>query len=181
MNDSNAWKNESGYYPELQCFTTLPGNPGTSASIAEQMKYERGLIYYYYGKASTAAVFLDHYDEMLEADGSVRNAKSTDEDRLVYDTIRDITRKFTFTTDDGNNIVWAAENDAASKNYKENFVSKLGSQIETDESGNKTQTEGGFTIDYEEVSQTFRPNVLTIVKKMAAYTNVWILHRVNSG
>lgn len=121
MNDSNAWKNESGYYPELQCFTTLPGNPGTSASIAEQMKYERGLIYYYYGKASTAAVFLDHYDEMLEADGSVRNAKSTDEDRLVYDTIRDITRKFTFTTDDGNNIVWAAENDAASKNYKRKF------------------------------------------------------------
>lgn len=42
------------------------------------------------------------------------------------------------------------------KTIKENFVSKLGSQIETDESGNKTQTEGGFTIDYEEVSQTFR-------------------------
>lgn len=169
MNDSAAWKNENGYYPELQCFTTLPGNPGASASIAEQMKYERGLIYYYYGKASTAAVFLDHYDEMLEADGTVRNAKSTDEDRLVYDTIRDITRKFTFTTDDGNNLVWATENDTASKNYKENFVSKLGSQIETDESGNKTQTEGGFTIDYEEISQTFRPNVLTIVKNGGVY------------
>lgn len=128
---SSDWNYIEDYYPQLSDLTSYPDSLPEEAPLAEQMKYERQMKYYNYSLASTAAVLLDHYDEYLDKFGNLIKA-----DYLVYDTVRDITGKFKFTTDYGREIAW---NNDDEKNAENKFI-------------NTMDTEGvGFEITYKDV------------------------------
>lgn len=154
--ETPKWSNRSGqFYPQLLAWATEPERGDYPEGLAGDMLYERQLKFYYYSLASTAAVFLDHYDNMLDETGAEVPAGIE-----VYDTVRDITRKFTFTTDDGNGIAWKNDNTAGSRNELSGFVEKMGQQGADDT---------GFSLSYDsdldgagDVSQSFDPNVLVI-------------------
>lgn len=145
----DVWDNSmSDYYPQLKTLTNYPGDNAPN-DLVEKMKYERHLKYYNYSLASTAAVLLDHYDYDLDESGNLVLA-----DSLVYDTVRDITSKFEFTTDYDNDIAW--KNDTG-RNDESGFYDNIGSD------GN------GFTVSYEDSSgavqkKEHNPNVMKIVQ-----------------
>lgn len=157
--ETQKWSSLSGqFYPQLAAWTTEPERSAYPEGLAGDMLYKRQLRYYYYSLASTAAVFLDHYDNMLDETGAEVPAGVE-----VYDTVRDITRKFTFTTDDSNGIVWKNDNTDGSRNDLNGFVAKMGQQ------GAGSADKTGFSLSYdsdldgtEDVSQSFDPNVLVI-------------------
>lgn len=157
--EEEKWSSFSGqFYPQLLAWTTEPERSAYPEGLAGDMLYERQVRYYYYSLASTAAVFLDHYDNMLDETGAEVPAGTE-----VYDTVRDITRKFTFTTDDSNGIAWKNDNTDGSRNDLNGFVEKMGQQ------GAGSEEKTGFALSYdsdldgaEDVSQSFDPNVLLI-------------------
>lgn len=150
MGDSSIWANETDYYPQLISLTEAQWNRAqalaeklkdTGLSDTErkilQMQYQRALDYYYCSLASTATVFLDHYDTVMTQEGSFEDAATT-----VYDTVRDITRKFTFTSTvpeyaAGTSVSWAANTE---KNAANGFVSEL-----------KGADDAGISLTYENV------------------------------
>lgn len=144
---SNAWIYNKDYYPQLASLTQKPNY--TPNDAADKMRYDRQLMYYNYSVASTAAVLLDHYDEVLAEDGTLENANPT-----TYDTVRDITRKFEFTTDDGNGIEWGNDEE---RNEESGFKSKMGPTDST-----------GFSVSYEYDGGTgsveHDPDVMSIVR-----------------
>lgn len=145
----DVWDNSmSDYYPQLKTLTSYPGDNPPS-DLVEKMKYERQLKYYNYSLASTATVLLDHYDSELDEFGNLVFA-----DPFVYDTVRDITSKFEFTTDYDNSVAWA---DNIEKNEESGFSDKIGSD------GN------GFTVSYENsegntLTKAHNPDVMKIVQ-----------------
>lgn len=157
--EESAWTNSSNqYYPQLLVFTEEPERNSYPEGLAGDMQYDRQLKYYYCSLASTATVFLDHYDYMLDEAGDEVPA-----DAETYDTVRDITRKFVFTTDDGKGIAWTNDNSVGSKNYRDGFVDKLG---KTDVDSTE---ETGFSLSYDsdgngtdDITSKFSPNVLVI-------------------
>lgn len=100
---SSDWNcSADDYYPQLKVFLnySTPSNYDTLSAEAQKMHSNRAELYYNNAFASTATVLLDHYDEILTTNGKLRAATPDDADKLIYDTVRDITRKFEFTTDD---------------------------------------------------------------------------------
>ncbi len=170
--DGTVWQNMNGYYPQLISLTAKPNAlAGDDAkNLVKQMKYNRKLSFYYYSLASTAAVFLDHYDEILNESGQLEAANMQSH---VYDTVRDITRKFELTTDDSNGIEWDADNSEGSRNAANGFVEYLGEKAAAAEG----EAEHGFSVNYEsavlsnneenktlDYTAAFKPKVLTISK-----------------
>lgn len=145
----DVWDNSmSDYYPQLKTLTVYPGDD-TPTDLIEKMKYERQLKYYNYSLASTAAVLLDHYDNNLDEYGNLELA-----DSLVYDTVRDITSKFEFTTDYGNSVAW---DNNAERNRESGFFDKIGSDGK------------GFKVSYVDSEgrtqeKEHNPNVMKIVQ-----------------
>ncbi len=76
LNVATSWTYIEGYYPQLSYFTEMPTDPDDDASEVDKMIYYRKVRYYYDSIASTATVYLNHYDELLDTDG---NTKSVDE------------------------------------------------------------------------------------------------------
>lgn len=154
-NNGTAWDSSmTNYYPQLQVFFNYekPENYDELSDAAQAMHDKRAELYENCALASTATVLLDHYDQYLNDKGELVAA-----DALVYDTVRDITRKFEFTTDSGNEIAW--ENNQA-RNQENNYISTI------DSAGN------GFTVSYEALNvdgseitaeKRHNPEVLKIV------------------
>jgi uncharacterized repeat protein (TIGR01451 family) len=76
LNVATSWTYIEGYYPQLSYFTEKPTELSAYASEVDKMIYYRKVRYYYDSIASTATVYLNHYDELLDTDG---NTKSVDE------------------------------------------------------------------------------------------------------
>lgn len=154
---NEGWTYRDKYYPQLTSFTSKPSEVDSNDSVAV-MRYNRQMIYYYYSMASTATVFLDHYDEILDESGKLKVADSE-----IYDTVRDITRKFDFTSD---SEIRNWQTDEV-YNDRYNFHSTLGGD------------ERGFSIDYTPerdyikdtsgYTREYNPQVLTI----ANVDDVW--------
>lgn len=165
-NKGTAWINDSDqYYPQLRAFMEKPVRSDYPEGDAGQMRYERQLQYYCCALVSTATVFLDHYERMLDENGEEITARQD-----IYDTVRDITQKFVFTTDDASGITWTNDNSAGSKNAQDGFVNKMGKT-----SADSTDTTG-FSLDYDadgddttDFSYHFDPSVLVILEDDGVY------------
>jgi uncharacterized repeat protein (TIGR01451 family) len=88
-NETSAWTYVQGYYPQLKAFT--------EATVDELGSEQKVLNASLYSQASAATVFLDHYDDVLDYTKGIDG--KTQGDKEVYDTVRDITSDFTFTSD----------------------------------------------------------------------------------
>lgn len=154
---NEGWTYRDEYYPQLTAFTRKP-SVVDSDDLVSSMYYERQMTYYYYSLASTATVFLDHYDKKLNESGIMVAAE-----KEIYDTVRDITRKFDFTSD---SEIRNWKTDEALNNSR-GFYSTLGGD------------EQGFSISYTSsrdyikdtsgYSRAYNPSVLTI----ANVDDVW--------
>ena len=108
MGDDSVWVKNEGLYPQLKVFTEAT-NWDTNQDMIKG-----------YSQASASTIFLEHWDYIMTADDQTYNIQSEDpysptanaeENNYIYDTIRDITRQFEFTSKDNsdsiyNNIVW---------------------------------------------------------------------------
>ncbi|MCD8328909.1 MAG: hypothetical protein LUC25_07445 [Ruminococcus sp.] len=168
MADS-SWRYVDEYYPQLAVF--FDSNLNNFSEDKQELVFN-------YAMASTAAVLLDHYDTVLTMNGYTKeycylnntelaNLGGLSEQRLVYDTVRDITRKFEFTstdsngnmpsvslsstnsTESGGNISWTTDSSLNSEFY---------SYIDTTENGS------GVSLEYYNTDYTvsYNPSVLTI-------------------
>ena len=110
MQDGNSWVYKEGYYPQLKAFV----DDATNFSNSELVQS--------YSTASTATVFLDHWDNLMIEDGQIQSRKDAKE---IYDTIRDITSTFEFTSNANSNssgydITWQVDSETnATKGYVE--------------------------------------------------------------
>lgn len=154
---SNEWVYLSGFYPMLKVFFN---NEIFNTSFDEKRKE----LVEAYARASVSTVLLNHYDTILDENGLEREATASEEDKKIYDTVRDITSKFELTTDDEKGITWGKD---VEMNETRNLTDKFGG-------------EDGFTLSYVTVNQNengeylngsenesivtkkFTPNVLTI-------------------
>lgn len=155
MGNAAVWDSSmTDYYPQLRAFfdDSLPENYSQLSAAAQAMYDRRAEIYKNCALASTATVLLDHYDQLLNESGKLEEADAT-----VYDTVRDITRKFEFTTDSGSGIAWECN---ADRNKENNYISTI------DSAGQ------GFSVSYETVGddgntqtaeKVHNPEVLKIV------------------
>lgn len=184
MGSNSVWSNVDDYYPQLRSMTEEQFKTAskTADSKADQMRQERAMSYYYCSLTSTATVLLDHYDEVMDIYGEyIFSDSKLETNRLVYDTVRDITRKFIFTSTSPNGTIkWDVN---TSKNENSGFKSQLGEEDsqetkgtgETQKSGNQirleydqnntdtTEVMGGTAADGK-YTVKYLPNVITIVK-----------------
>jgi uncharacterized repeat protein (TIGR01451 family) len=190
-NVSTAWNYTAGYYPQLTYFgTSEPSAPSADASLIEWMKYYRSVRYYYDSMASTSTVYLDHYDTILDTDGNEKNVKDmlakADSDtkkallakyQTVYDTVRDITRKFEFTSDkylnsQTNNLKWAVStSDFATKlgeSSAGSYKIELNYTVPLSDSSGSTST-STTTTGATSVTQSYTPSVLVITAIKGIY------------
>ena len=89
MQDGTAWVYKEGYYPQLRAFVDNAIDNFSNSELVQS-----------YSTASTATVFLNHWDEIMTDDGSVQDAEDATK---IYDTIRDITSTFEFTSNANSN------------------------------------------------------------------------------
>lgn len=145
FSSDNSYVRVTDYYPQIGSIlnaevssvvqdldsVSVTDTSGNNVCTADTMLSARETLKHDYSMASTAAVFLDHYDEILNESGEKVTAETT-----VYDTVRDITRKFTFTSKDSSGnastIKWAVDSDL---NTSHGFAENMG--------GNN-----GFTVTY---------------------------------
>ena len=110
MQDGDSWVYKEGYYPQLKAFVD-DANNFTNNELVQS-----------YSTASTATVFLDHWDNLMVEDGQIQSRKDAKE---IYDTIRDITSTFEFTSNENSNssgydITWQVDSETNStKGYVE--------------------------------------------------------------
>ena len=152
-------------YPMLSGFNKIPQKTDDyNSNPISAMKYEREEERYRNSLSSVSTVLLNHYDTILDENGLEREATASEEDKKIYDTVRDITSKFELTTDDEKGITWGKD---VEMNETRNLTDKFGG-------------EDGFTLSYVTVNQNengeylngsenesivtkkFTPNVLTI-------------------
>ena len=111
MQDGSAWVYKEGYYPQLRVFTDNAQDYFTNSELVQS-----------YSTASTATVFLNHWDEIMTQDGQIQEGKDAKE---IYDTIRDITSTFEFTSNEnssssGYDLTWQVDSETnATKGYVE--------------------------------------------------------------
>lgn len=152
-----AWTNTSvQYYPQLLAFSEKPDRSAYPEGLAGELQYNRQLEYYYSSLASTATVFLNHYDRMLDEYGIEVDAAPE-----IYDTVRDITQKFVFTTEGSDGIKWTNDNSAGSKNAQDGFVNKMGQTDGSDKTGFKLSYDNDDD-GTDDFSYDFDPQVLVI-------------------
>lgn len=161
---SNHWQYMQGYYPQIASITIQPNiSDYNMNSLVDKMKYERKLTYYRYSLASTSTVFLNHYDNYMDTEcNEVICTNPT-----VYDTVRDITSIFSFTSagnsysPSGIGTAWSTNID---KNNSSNFTNTFGLQYNATGDSNYKDTydlsEYGLTGTVENIRNL---NVLTIV------------------
>ena len=106
MQNDNIWKYNEGYYPQLSFF----------ANNSDTLKKN-------YSLASTATIFLNHYDNIMDESGNIVSSNS----KTIYDTVRDITSSFEFTSKDnstssGEYINWNVD---SQKNKDKGYVESL--------------------------------------------------------
>lgn len=149
LGDDSIWGYETGYYPQLLVFSDL--EKAEENFGADKAEFVRN-----YSKASVATVFLDHYDTVLNESGEEELASVS-----VYDTVRDITKKFDFSSD-SQDLTWEID---TQRNAVSGFVSKLGGEDGT-----------GFTMTFqtgedegEVITRNYNPSVLTIAKVDGVY------------
>lgn len=163
MGPSDSWVYCDEYYP-LTSGTLYYSHAETGAASIDDMYEDRAAVYHAYTLASAATVFLDHYDEILSdgtnvgTDGTLIPAGDTGKtgDATVYDTIRDITRKFTFTSNEKigsvSGLTWQTSKE---RNENSGFAAKLGD---------------GFSLTWDEdgesagITAHYNPNVLTVYR-----------------
>ena len=156
MGPSDSWVYCEEYYPITSGTLHYSHKPTGNDSI-DAMYQDRAEIYHSYSLASAATVFLDHYDEILSdgtnvgTDGKRIPAGTTGQtsDATVYDTIRDITRKFTFTSNEAaeavKSLTWQTSEE---RNANSGFFAKLGD---------------GFSLTWDDaITANYNPNVLTV-------------------
>lgn len=155
MTNNDVWVYKNGYYPQLDVFIKdAEKNFGSRAEIARL-----------YSQASTATVFLDHWDTVMDALG---NAVPTT-DTTIYDTVRDISAKFEFTSGGNSAISNLGWQNNTEKNEQEKFTSFLGG---VDNNGNPI----GFSIDFKympkgsdsesTITKKYTPSVLAIQSEL---------------
>ena len=111
MQDGTAWVYKEGYYPQLRVFADNAIDNFSNSELVQS-----------YSTASTATVFLNHWDEIMTQDGQIQEGKDAKE---IYDTIRDITSTFEFTSNANSNsagydLTWQVDSDTnATKGYVE--------------------------------------------------------------
>ena len=126
MGDNSAWIQTDGLYPQLKVFAESNNWSGEEADVVKC-----------YSQASTSTVFLEHYDYTMTSDNQTYNVQTDDsytptanatENNLVYDTIRDITLAFEFSSDGNSNgntysdIIWEVDHGMnTSREMEENF------------------------------------------------------------
>src|SRR5699024_8325495 len=97
--------------PQLRVFTDNAQDYFTNSELVQS-----------YSTASTATVFLNHWDEIMTQDGQIQEGKDAKE---IYDTIRDITSTFEFTSNEnssssGYDLTWQVDSETnATKGYVE--------------------------------------------------------------
>ncbi len=151
---SDAWQYNTEFYPQL--FVYYDSSNWASTEQATLVKN--------YATASTATVFLSHYDTMLSEDRGAEYEAHSD-DALVYDTIRDITQKFTFTSADlsgtysgGSGLIaWECDQTDGSKNVLDGFIPTFAREGEN----------AGYSLEYANGTEKYiradNPKVLSIV------------------
>lgn len=160
--DDDVWTYVDGYYPQLNVFV----------KDAEKYFGNKAEIARLYSQASASTVFLNHWDTYMNEDGDVVQSISDTEasyilcdDETVYDTVRDITSKFEFTSGGNSgesNLGWQVN---TSKNNESDFATYLGGNA-TDDNGNII----GFDVDFaytdggeeKSVTENFTPQVLKL-------------------
>lgn len=97
MGDSGAWTYKDGYYPQLDSLLNFNSSyaSDSNSDINDMAKYREDL-YKKCSLASASTVYLDHYDTVMDDAGEEIDADSTYSE--VYDTVRDITSIFSFTS-----------------------------------------------------------------------------------
>ena len=125
-------------YPMLSGFNKIPQKTDDyNSNPISAMKYEREEERYRNSLSSVSTVLLNHYDAILDENGLEREAKASEEDKKIYDTVRDITSKFELTTNDDLGITWGKDTE---KNTSRGLADKFGG-------------ENGFSLDYKTVDQ----------------------------
>ena len=113
MQDGTAWVYKEGYYPQLRVFADNAVDNFSSSELVQS-----------YSTASTATVFLNHWDEIMTEEGNIQDAEDA---AKIYDTIRDITSTFEFTSNEnssssGYDLTWQVDSETnATKGYVENL------------------------------------------------------------
>ncbi|MBO5476640.1 MAG: hypothetical protein J6A15_02670, partial [Clostridia bacterium] len=111
MQDGSSWIYKDGYYPQLRVFTDLAESNFANSELVQS-----------YSTASAATVFLNHWDSLMTEEGTI--AEQSDATK-IYDTIRDITSSFEFTSNENSNssgydITWGVDSETnATKGYVE--------------------------------------------------------------
>ena len=113
MQDGSAWLYRTGYYPQLRIFTDLALDNFSNNELVES-----------YSTASAATVFLNHWDTLMNENGNIENNKEAAD---IYDTIRDITSSFEFTSNGNSNsagydLTWEVDSET---NKIKGYVEKL--------------------------------------------------------
>ena len=114
MQNDSLWKYNEGYYPQLSFF----------ANSSDILKKN-------YSMASTATIFLNHYDNIMNESGNIVSSNS----KTIYDTVRDITSSFELTSKDNSNssgeyISWNVDSQKnKDKGYVESLDIKDGSNV----------------------------------------------------
>ena len=113
MQDGSAWLYRTGYYPQLRIFTDLALDNFSNNELVES-----------YSTASAATVFLNHWDTLMNENGNIENNKESAD---IYDTIRDITSSFEFTSNGNSNsagydLTWEVDSET---NKIKGYVEKL--------------------------------------------------------
>ena len=146
MGDSSAWIQKDGLYPQLKAFAD-----GTGGNNSELIKC--------YSQASVSTVFLENWDYIMTDDNQTYNIQTeephtptakAEENNYIYDTIRDITLKFEFSSNENSehtydNIIWKVDSEM---NRSRGFIDD-------------------YTIDYDEANvlgeNSYNADVLTIL------------------
>ncbi len=129
--DSSVWTYPDGYYPQLKVFANATKEEFGSEKKAELAKLN--------SQASTATVFLDHYDEIMNDKGDIVEDKGITDDNgkktHAYDTVRDISKLFTFTSEanaENGNLGWELD---SKKNDESKFSAYMGDKYNATEKG----------------------------------------------
>jgi uncharacterized repeat protein (TIGR01451 family) len=172
-----SYKN-TDYYPQLNSmrYLNVYSKPEDGANdLIIDMYSKRYDVFKANSMASTATVFLDHYEQLFTVDGIYKSDTSVvnynesldgdvrTQSEFVYDTIRDITSKFQFTTIEGTDGTIKWEVDKA-RNKQSGFFSTIAF----------SQTYDVTDRNGKAVTTTFNPSVIEIVQNpKAEIENEW--------
>ncbi len=174
MKDKEAWNLKDGLYPQLKVFEE-------ASAFGEDNE-----LVNCYSQASASTVFLEHWDYIMTKDNVPYNVE-TDEDftpnpkaeenNYIYDTIRDITLSFEFTSNDNSeatydDITWQIDTEMnRSRGFKENFTINYGSDTVFGESSETNKVLN--IVNVQKDSNKMDPKLFDLMKELGEVKDIY--------